>query len=97
MIDNDDDDGRPADAKWHLDKKIPIALIVSLFLGLMAQTTFFVSWKATIESRVEHLEADSLARAPQAERIIRLETKLDGIKEGVTEIKNLLRVPQERR
>lgn len=96
MLD-DDDDGRATDAKWHFDKRIPIALIVSLLLGLMGQTLFFVSWKATIESRVEHLEADSLARAPQAERIIRVETKLDGIKETVTEIKNLLRVPQERR
>lgn len=96
MLD-DDDGGRSTDAKWHFDKRIPIALIVSLFIGLLGQTMFFVSWKATIESRVEHLEADNIARAPQAERIIRVETKLDGIKETVTEIKNLVTRQEQRR
>lgn len=72
---------------WHLDKKVPIAIIVTLAL----QTGGFFYWVGTTASRIDVLERSMLAAAPQAERIVRVETKLDTLKEAVAEIKTLLR------
>lgn len=38
---------------WHLDKKVPISLLI----GLLAQSGLFIWWASGINSRVEALEA----------------------------------------
>lgn len=75
------------DRQWHLDKKVPLALIVTI----IAQTMAIVWWAATASSRLDQLERQVNTAAPQAERIIRLETKMDGIAEAISELKGLIR------
>jgi len=82
------------DRKWHLDRNVLIALIVALAV----QTSAVSWWAATLSARVDLLERQAVAIGPQAERIIRLETKVDGITGGLSEIKALIdRRPDPRR
>jgi Tfp pilus assembly protein PilO len=75
-----------ADATWHLDKRVPIALIVTIAI----QTAGIVWWAANVSSRIERLEEKTAVVAPQTERLTRVEVQLEVVKEGVTEIKRLL-------
>lgn len=77
------------DKEWHLDKKVPVAMMVTLLL----QTGAIVWWAAGISVRVDVLEQRAITAAPQAERIIRLESKLDNITDKVAEIKGLVTLP----
>lgn len=72
--------------KWQLDKKVPLAVLVLLAL----QTCALIWWAAGMSFRVDQLEKDSATRAPQADRIVRLELKVDNINDRVSEIKGLL-------
>lgn len=72
---------------WHLDKRVPIALIVAIAF----QTAAFIWWASDVNARVGYLERQVNLSAPQAERIVRLESQLDAIREGLAEIKSLLR------
>lgn len=75
------------DRFWHIEKKIPVALIFSMAL----QTGGFIWWAARVDVRVDSLEARALASAPQVERIIRVETKLETVIENIGELKTLMR------
>lgn len=75
------------DRQWHLDKKVPIALILSI----LAQTFAFGWWGASTAARIDQLERQATQTAPQGERIIRLETKLDGVAEAIADLKMLIR------
>lgn len=79
-----EDDKR--DAEWHLDKKVPIALIGTVVL----QSVFFVWAASNLWTRVGELEHKVELSAPQFERIIRVETKMDGITVSLSEIKALI-------
>jgi hypothetical protein len=75
-----------ADARWHLDKRIPIALIVAL----AGQSVGAVWWARGIDSRVENLEQQAKINAPQGDRLARVEVKLEVVQEGISEIKRLI-------
>lgn len=75
------------DSKWHVDKRIPLALI----LTIVVQTGAGIWWISSLSERVNSLERDTLKTAPQAERIVRLETRMETIVEGISEIKRILR------
>lgn len=79
-----------SDSRWHWDKKVPIALIVTL----LGQGLWASWWASKMESRVEFLERGYATAGPQSantsERLIRVEEAVKGVKDGVTEIKSLL-------
>jgi hypothetical protein len=79
------------DSQWHLDKKVPIALIVAIAL----QSGGVMWWVGSSSQRLDQNERQVTALAPQvtatAEKIIRVESKLEAISESITEIKNLIR------
>lgn len=77
-----DDDGA-----WHLDRRVPIALI----LTLMIQTGGALWWAATATARLEQVEKRIEMSAPVTEKVIRVETKLEAISEAIQELKLLLR------
>ena len=74
--------------QWHLDKKVPIAII----LALMAQTAGAIWWASAMSQRVTALEAKENAAATvapiQSDRLTRVETKVETIQRDVTEIKS---------
>jgi len=75
------------DDQWHLDKRVPIALILALAL----QSGTFVWWASSLSERVNTLERDRMATAPQGDRLTRVEVKIEAVQEGITEIKRLIR------
>lgn len=67
-------DKRPEEA-WHLDKRVPIALLFAILL----QTGMGVWWGARIDARVAALEQTDVTRATTSERLARVETVLASI------------------
>jgi hypothetical protein len=74
------------DRQWHLDKKVPLALIMTI----IGQTVVAAWGASNLWTRVGELERQMQLAAPQFERIIRLETKVDGITGSLSEIKALI-------
>lgn len=72
--------------QWHLDKRVPLALIAAIF----GQSAGLLIWGSNLHTRVNQIESQLSASAPQAERIIRLETKMDSIFGSLAEIKLMI-------
>jgi len=60
---------------WHLDKRVPIAIIISLAV----QSAAIIWWAATMEARVNAIEAAMLAGADTSERLTRIEVILERV------------------
>lgn len=75
---------------WTVDKRIPLALIVTIVL----QTAGFGVWVGGINNRVASLEEYRLQHMPASSsregRIIRLETLAQGVAEAIGDIKGTL-------
>lgn len=56
-----------------------------------AQTLAIVWWAATANARLDHLERQVNASAPQSERIIRLEAKMDAVADSIAEVKSFFK------
>lgn len=63
----------PAAGGWHLDKRIPVALIVTL--GLQTAGVFF--WMGQLSVRIDQLENQVLRAATNSDRLTRLEVQLE--------------------
>jgi len=74
------------DGQWHLDKRVPLALIGTLAM----QTIVVVWWAANASARLDALEKKVESAAPQVERLVRVETKVDGLLDSLKEVKSLL-------
>jgi len=74
---------------WQVDRRIPLALI----LTIIAQTGGIVWWASGLTYRVEQLERQAADAKPQADRLTRVEVRLDNVVDGISEIKALLRPP----
>lgn len=86
-------DEPPSGGKWHLDKRVPIALIFAMCM----QTAGIVWWGATTSEKVTVLKERLDAIAPQADRLTRVEVNIESIKDSLTEIKQALRSRAEER
>jgi hypothetical protein len=75
------------DEQWHLDKRVPLALILTIVI----QTAGLVWWASSLSERVNSLERRADASAPQGDRLTRVEVKLEGVQLGIDEIKRLIR------
>jgi hypothetical protein len=76
-----------ADSSWHLDRKVPIAMVVAILM----QTGGMIWWGAKADARIETLERKAELAAPQDTRLTRVETKLEAVQDGISEIKSILR------
>jgi hypothetical protein len=72
---------------WALERKVPLALLFAIGV----QTAGFAWAAATLTARVDQLERQVAAAAPQAERLVRVETKTDGVIASLAEVKDILR------
>lgn len=79
------------DGAWHVDRQVPIALIMTLVLGGIAHTGTLVWWASNVTERVATLERAVVAAAPQGDRLTRVEVKIETIQSGIDEIKALIR------
>lgn len=75
------------DRSWHLDKRVPIAIIFSL----LVQSGSVIWWSASVSERLTAVERKVDMTAPQADRLTRLEVNVESIKDSVNEIKATIR------
>lgn len=75
------------DNQWHLDKKVPISLIMAIVM----QTGGFAWWGAAQSEKVAVLKERLDAIAPQADRLTRVEVNIETIKDSLADIKSLIR------
>lgn len=59
----------PAASGWHLDKRVPLALIITIII----QTAGAFWWAATITARVDTIEGQIEAASGRGERLTRVE------------------------
>lgn len=76
---------------WHLDKRVPIGIIIAI----LSQTLFFTyigtQWKTVTDNRINSLEKYQAATENQKDRILVLEQSIMRVREDLAEIKDLLR------
>lgn len=87
----------PSRDEWHLDKKVPIGLII----GFIIQTIVLVAWGASsferLDGRVANLERSDNNKSSHENRLTILEQQFGYIRSDLAEIKSLLRrqLPQD--
>lgn len=85
------------EGSWHLDKKVPIGLI----LALLVQTIVITSWGTAkfddINNRVSNLEKSDDSQQTHEGRLVVLEQQFSYIRSDLAEIKTLLKrqIPKE--
>ena len=67
------------DNHWHLDKRVPIALILTVAI----QTAMMGVWVGSIQARVETNERAIAAGADTAERLARIEAILERVERRI--------------
>lgn len=77
--------------QWHLDKRVPIAIIMSIALQTFAAVYFATAWKVVVESRLAVLEKAASDNSGQEARIIVLEQVVIRVSDDLSEIKSILR------
>lgn len=85
---------------WHLDKKVPVTIILTILL----QTAALIWWASKMDSRVATLEetdrrADQIHAVTDAkleslrgdrDRLVRMETQLEGIHRSIQRLETRL-------
>lgn len=74
-------------AGWQIDRKVPLALVITLLI----QTGGAVWWASSMNARLNNLEDRMTLAAPQADRLTRVEVKVESALDGIAEIKAILR------
>ena len=93
-----------AESSWHLDKRVPIALAVTIML----QTAGIVWWAATLTARQERLNEKVVEQQEQINRFVnerddnrdrltRLETQLSEIKMTLARVADAVGAKETRR
>lgn len=67
--------------QWHLDKRVPIALIVTLVL----QSAAIVWWASGVEARVNANTRELEEQSDTRERLVRIETILERLERRLDE------------
>ena len=74
------------DTSWHLDKRVPVSIILTLLL----QTSGFVWWfahnSAATEHRLTSIEKTLQSRSEEPARIVRLETEMIELRRSLNKI-----------
>lgn len=76
----------PTIQHWSVDKRVPIALILTFVGTMIIQSGAVVWWASSISSRVNTLETRVETMSDQRDRIIKVETILERIERKVDRI-----------
>ena len=76
--------------EWHLDKKVPIAIIIALVIQTMSFIVIAAAWKTSVDSRLERLEKSESDNGTQSDRILVLEQQLKFIVDSLSRIEKKL-------
>jgi hypothetical protein len=71
---------------WHIGREIPLAVI----FAILVQTVGIVWWASSLSGRVDQLEKNNSASAWQAEKIIRIDEKLNTVQTTMSELKTAI-------
>lgn len=82
MAEVDGDESAPQRESWHLDKKVPIAMMTAILL----QTGGMIWWASGLEEKVR---AHTTALFDQAQRIVKLEDARLAAAERLSKIETL--------
>lgn len=85
-----DDEHTGEERRWHVNRGVPVALLISMTIFFVTQISTTIWFAAKIDSRVDVLEKAQLAASPLAERMTRVEEKLGPLQQGINEIKTTL-------
>lgn len=72
----------PATKEWHLDKRVPLALIVTIVL----QTIVFGYWAGQTSNSVATLQDQVRVLSSYQERLTRVETRVDSANDMLARI-----------
>jgi len=76
------------ESEWHLDKRVPIAMVLA-FIGQTVTLVYVgTTWKSDIDHRVTSLEKTDEMRRPQESRILVVEQQLKFIIDTVGRIES---------
>lgn len=62
---------------WHVERGVPIVGIITVVILIAGQTVTAAWWASKLEARVDRVEQITALAAPQAERLTKVEVKLD--------------------
>jgi hypothetical protein len=79
-------DEAPPPSGWHLDKKVPLALIVTIVM----QTATAIWAMSALSQRVTQIEMALSASTDQPARIVRVETQMEGVRDTLKEMNDKL-------
>jgi Tfp pilus assembly protein PilO len=82
----------PATGPWHLDKRVPVALL----LAIVIQTFGVGWWAASISERVSSLESTRTEDKGTGSRLAVLESQMNDIKSSLQRIESQLSPAQQR-
>jgi len=75
-----------ATEEWHLDKKVPVTIIVALVLQTLGIIYVGTAWKTEVDFRISNLERLNEDRKSQEGRIIAVEQQLNYITDSLKRI-----------
>lgn len=67
----------PASQSWHIDRRVPVALILTVTLTFLVQTGAFIRYMSGLENRVSRNESALQSMANNNDRILRLEATVE--------------------
>lgn len=80
----------PAANRWHLDRRIPLALIITICV----QTTVAIWGASNLWTRVDTLERQIAVIVPQGQQLVRIDTMISNMKDDISELKRMVRKEQ---
>lgn len=93
MADRDTD---PAGARWHVDRRVPVALIISMFVGFGGQLVGFGWWMADLNSRIVTLERVADGTPGVLDRLARIEVRQEQSREDIRQMSGDIRTIRDR-
>lgn len=82
---------------WHLDKKVPITIILAVIVQTIVAIYIGTTWKTEIDYRLLNVERHIEERRSQEARIITMEQQLRYLVESMRRIELLLDSRREQR